>query len=373
MTLRLSVLFALAAGLFCTRAGFAADASDPVQTELDAASETYEKSVAAVDASFRKALDRQYNALLDKGDLDNARRVEAAIGSFEKDGTVDTANVAELVRAARDRDAARSRAARSMVDAFDRAVRTYTKQRKLDAATGVKRERDQFVARSGDGGAAAGASNIPAGAVLYLSFEQNTIRQKECQTFVHDLSPAKNNGTFRGAKLIRDGRVGQAVSFDGKASIDCGNAKSLQFTEAFTLATFVRRVDPHTFGQLMSKEDWHAGGSRDMVLRFEHSRPNLTVDQNGWRFLSADFVMKPAVWHHVAGTYDGKRTRVYVDGKERASQEVGGPVRASPYPLLLGQDTFDHARTLKGDLDEVMVFNRALDAAEVEQLAKRKS
>lgn len=49
-------------------------------------------------------------------------------------------------------------------------------------------------------------------------------------------------------------------------------------------------------------------------------------------------VLKPGRWHHVAGVFDGKEVRLYLDGKKIASQAGSGRRRANQLPLLIGAD-----------------------------------
>ena len=74
-------------------------------------------------------------------------------------------------------------------------------------------------------------------------------------------------------------------------------------------------------------------------------------------------------WHHICGTYDGVRSRLYVDGEQVGEREVGvldmapwaGELRVGMYSDVEGQ-----FQTL-GRLDDVRIYQRALSAEEVKQ------
>jgi hypothetical protein len=72
-------------------------------------------------------------------------------------------------------------------------------------------------------------------------------------------------------------------------------------------------------------------------------------------------------WHHVCCTYDGRMSRVYLDGKEVGARDLG-PVDLAPWPgeLRIGQysDLEDQFQTL-GQVDAVRLYQRALSAEEV--------
>ena len=63
-------------------------------------------------------------------------------------------------------------------------------------------------------------------------------------------------------------------------------------------------------------------------------------------------------WHHLAGVYDGNEASLYIDGQLEGTRTGVGPPPFELGPLRLGT-------VLKGQLDEVAIFDRALTAAEV--------
>ncbi|MEY3898138.1 MAG: hypothetical protein RLZZ214_3659 [Verrucomicrobiota bacterium] len=72
-------------------------------------------------------------------------------------------------------------------------------------------------------------------------------------------------------------------------------------------------------------------------------------------------------WHHLTGTYDGSRVRIYVDGVLRGTgmQEISGAILNSPVPLRLGQAEASDIVSMTGTIDQVQVRSRALSDAEV--------
>jgi hypothetical protein len=65
------------------------------------------------------------------------------------------------------------------------------------------------------------------------------------------------------------------------------------------------------------------------------------------------------MWHHVAGTYDGSRFILYVDGNEAANVLQERIDRDEQhYDLNIGNHPF-LARPFDGDIDEVRIWNIA--------------
>ncbi len=75
-------------------------------------------------------------------------------------------------------------------------------------------------------------------------------------------------------------------------------------------------------------------------------------------------------WHHVAGTYDGATKIVYLDGQEIGRFEKVGTIEASTGRIMMSasKDTED-PKCAAESLDDVRIYDRALSAVEVAELA----
>ena len=78
-------------------------------------------------------------------------------------------------------------------------------------------------------------------------------------------------------------------------------------------------------------------------------------------------------WHHIAGVYDGRTICLYVDGKLEQALDTEGRRDDSQCPIVFGakitaSDGPAHVFT-KGMIDEVKIFDEALDYDEIKLLA----
>ncbi len=71
-----------------------------------------------------------------------------------------------------------------------------------------------------------------------------------------------------------------------------------------------------------------------------------------------------AAWTHVAVTYDGEVLRLYVNGAEVSQENVSGRIQPSTNPLWIGGNQ-PYGEYFIGVIDEIRVYNRALDRAEI--------
>jgi hypothetical protein len=80
----------------------------------------------------------------------------------------------------------------------------------------------------------------------------------------------------------------------------------------------------------------------------------------------------PGRWYHVAASWDGTELAIYVDGVEENRLTVGsGVAYTSSDPLWIGNTTQTNSpqpRFWDGLIDEVKIFNRALDASEIQAI-----
>ena len=85
-------------------------------------------------------------------------------------------------------------------------------------------------------------------------------------------------------------------------------------------------------------------------------------------YLPAAQPFAPGSWYHVAGTYDGKHQRLYVDGKLAAtSRKQTGPIAYPPrghYAIGAFHDD-NEFYALNGQIEQVSVYGRAMGAAEI--------
>ena len=70
-------------------------------------------------------------------------------------------------------------------------------------------------------------------------------------------------------------------------------------------------------------------------------------------------------WVHLAGTFDGKIMRLFMDGEECGALERPGSLQPNDHYLCLGNFDMKHDAHFTGHLDEVKLYNRALSPEEV--------
>lgn len=132
-------------------------------------------------------------------------------------------------------------------------------------------------------------------------------------------------------------------------------------------------------GSIVCNHGWSSGGQQGFVLRcggagilsFNIAGTTTGATTGNWReVFTGSNVLSLGTWQHVAGTFDGDSLKLYLNGVQVASSAFTGTIANSPtaYPLTIGRlaDPSQSARRyFNGLIDEVRIWNRALDGAEI--------
>jgi glucose/arabinose dehydrogenase len=194
-------------------------------------------------------------------------------------------------------------------------------------------------------------------------------------TIALDSSGNSNHAELRGGAGWGPGRIGGGLALDGTNDLGAiAHSPSLAFNDQLTIAGWVRRSSaPAGWHQLVSRQ--HTTTNADQLfLGFQGATPYFGVRTPSGSTKAGSGSVPLGQWVHLAGTYDGNRIILYVNGVERARVAKTGALVASSRPLLLGAnanglDPLVGSEFLAGGLDEVRLFSRALDPSEVAALA----
>ncbi len=181
-------------------------------------------------------------------------------------------------------------------------------------------------------------------------------------TIAFDSSVNCNDGTINGATWV-DGRIGDALSFDGNDYVEIPYISELNPRTAITVEAWVNPSSNTNWQRVISKS---AYPNTDYSL-FRGDKNNIgfsvkigSVNRTAY---SVANTVPIGVWTYVVGTYDGSRVRLYINGKQVTSIAVTGQINAHQEALRIGGDP--KGDYFKGKIDEVSIFNRALTATEI--------
>ncbi len=198
-----------------------------------------------------------------------------------------------------------------------------------------------------------------------------------------DSSGRENNGTLvnldPATVWVADGREGGALSVQGNGYVNVPDSASIDsITAQVTVAAWMFLTAPITSGSYATAISRQIGTGFGQHYHLSVNDQNqailfITTTTAGQQVIGGPPTFPQQTWVHLAGTYDGSQIRLYVSGVEVNSQAVTGPFAAETDPVILSgngnTDTHTVSEFVPGQLDEVMLYRRALGADEIAQLA----
>ncbi|MCA9388201.1 LamG domain-containing protein, partial [Candidatus Berkelbacteria bacterium] len=195
----------------------------------------------------------------------------------------------------------------------------------------------------------------------------------EASGTITDSSGLGNDGTLSGGSYGAAGRLATALDFNGTSDfVAVPDSASLDITNNLTVSFWVYAdTTPQLWDSPIIKttddDSWYDG----FGMFYQGGQIRFWVDQYDTNVASAAFSV--GSWHHVVGTYDGTTVRVYVDGVEGTPDSYTGSITPNNTSLFIGSgaDASGAGYYWDGKIDEVAVFDRAIDSSEVQALYKR--
>ncbi|MBN9382713.1 MAG: GH92 family glycosyl hydrolase [Chitinophagaceae bacterium] len=192
-----------------------------------------------------------------------------------------------------------------------------------------------------------------------------------------DQSGKGNDGLIHGTPRWVNGLFGKAVQLDAPHGcyIELKPGPSLDTlvqNEGMTMMAWVYPMEEENFSDILCRGDWH-------TLQLKASNTIVNFYSAGWEGHEA-FAPVPANWnrhwHHIAGVTRGDIEELYIDGhlsavKRMEPRDPNGETGLTDYsnhPWSIGRNDGDPTRIFKGYIDDVMIFGKALQPADIHRL-----
>jgi len=193
---------------------------------------------------------------------------------------------------------------------------------------------------------------------------------------VTDSSGNGNDGAFAaGAPKWVVGKFGKALSFNGQNDFVEMNAPVIVDTVNFTIGCWANPGKPQkTWTNILSS---HQEPPR-RGISFEQSENNVNMfgvaagDGVNWGWPAVTAQLKDGVWNHLVAVREGKKARMYLDGKLIGEGDFASNDRivAATSKFRIGNWVLG-GREFNGMVDDAFLFKRALSADEVKSITDR--
>jgi hypothetical protein len=194
----------------------------------------------------------------------------------------------------------------------------------------------------------------------------------------HDSSGHGNTATLRrlAPEAWVPGRIDGALSFVTGWLSAPPSASLDRISGALTIAAWIRREPGGgDFQGILSRQVGSSNREHYYLMTTPRGlRVVLATNQPGGLDLRADVPIPSRRWVHVATTWDGLTARLYHDGRVVAAGIFFGRLPRDRTPVVIGGNVNgpeDRADELfPGAIDEVLLYDRALDGDEIRRLAE---
>jgi hypothetical protein len=154
----------------------------------------------------------------------------------------------------------------------------------------------------------------------------------------------------------KENKPGKSFVFDGNTVISLGEAEVLIPKVEITIEAWVYPEDLTGWRLIFTNWDGPPGayhlGVQNGITKFHINT------EKGVAFAGAAKPLELEQWQHVAGTYDSKQIKLYIDGKEVGSTNHGGKLVGAGFDVIIGSKNTRQFKW-KGLMDEVRISNLA--------------
>ena len=157
----------------------------------------------------------------------------------------------------------------------------------------------------------------------------------------------------------KEAKLGKSFVFDGNTVISLGEADVLIPKVAITVEAWVYPEDLTGWRLICTNWDGPPGAYH---LGVENGIAKFHINtEKGVAFAAAAKPLELDEWQHVAGTYDSKAIKLYIDGKEVDATNHGGNLVGAGFDVIIGSKNTRQFHW-KGLMDEVRISGIARDA-----------
>ena len=156
-----------------------------------------------------------------------------------------------------------------------------------------------------------------------------------------------------------------SVDFDGVDDFIQLN-EPISYTQ-HTISTWVKASDTSSSKTIIDARDsandgWRIVLSSDEIVNYQ---------------LNSNYVESPSAisvdeWHHIVGTYDGTTQKLYIDGSLVDSTATEQEISTTTNAEIGSRNFSDRANEFAGKIDELAIFDRALEEEEVTKIYRIK-
>lgn len=201
--------------------------------------------------------------------------------------------------------------------------------------------------------------------ILYLPFNGNA----------NDESGTGNNANLINATLTSDryGNNNAAYYFNGTNNyISIPSSISLESVQtgiSFSAWLYINEWYGGEFAPLIAKSNNSSHGMFGFQLLNFSTRKEFEVKLKG-NSVNANYLFQKNQWYHIAFTWDGTNCKYFVNGSKFYERQWNNTLSPNNKPLLIGKDTPELTEYLNGKMDDIRIYDKAINEGQVDSLSR---
>ena len=161
-----------------------------------------------------------------------------------------------------------------------------------------------------------------------------------------------------------DGKFGKAIEFDGTDDyVEVADDDALDITDEYSISAWIYPTSwgEGTYGRILQKGN---SSSNRYLFYINDFADTYTFSRDDTDYDSSNSMISLDNWHHVVVSFDGTTLKLFHNGIQDSNTYTPSALQVNGDPLYIGNNNAGD-RTFEGLIDEVKVFNYAMDAEQV--------
>lgn len=166
-------------------------------------------------------------------------------------------------------------------------------------------------------------------------------------------------------------------STDGQAISLNSYMDTLRFYSKYSMCAWVYYTAPATNHSttICSSGNWNHAANQLCFALYSYNSGYQTIlvpNTTGWSTgINTDSVLVPNTWYHICITYDGQKTRLYINGSKQKNEYNGGGISLDTETsnLYVGCATYYPGFTIKGTINDFRIYDHCLSMREIQDIS----
>lgn len=183
-----------------------------------------------------------------------------------------------------------------------------------------------------------------------------------------DLSQNFNHGTLNNlaASTMVDGQVGSALNFNGSSSYISVAGSGFPAISTICFWVNFNSIGAGENSMMFERDDDNSNWGISLEMNASNPRMSHVNGAGSSGNTISSTALVSGIWYHLTLSWDGVSMVLYINGQKDMSQgTVGGTMRGPGTQYTFGGLGLTGGRYFSGKMDDVRIYSRALNAAEI--------